>query len=159
MIDEFLSTLKVKLACGHANDGIGQWEYLEPFSFRSNRAKTLFTIPLGFSVDFASVPRLPLMYAMFGGRYARSAGAHDYLCRTRLVSREKADSIFLDLMRLENEEELTHMSESSEDEEVIESRRTALEGRCCAMYAAVSFYTRTGFWKTEVDQPGFEPIG
>jgi hypothetical protein len=66
---------------------------------------------------------------------------------------------FLELMRRQNADEIKAMIESGEDDETVEDRRNALEGRAYAMYAAVAMFTKTGLWKQDFDQPGYEPIG
>lgn len=38
-----------------------------------------FTVPVDFITDFASVPRLPFVYLMFGGIGNRPAVLHDFL--------------------------------------------------------------------------------
>ena len=159
MTAAFLSPLCVTLVTPHANDGIGQWQLLEPFSFYSVVLKKTVVVPVGFSTDFASVPKAILAWGLFGGRYARPAVVHDYLTRYRSCPREKADRVFLEAMRLENSLELTVLFESGEDDDEIADRKNALEGRVVAMYAAVALYTKTGLWKTEVDRSGYEPLG
>ena len=152
-------SLRVRLACPWANDGTGQWELTEAFSIWSEVLGRLITIPYGFSSDGATVPKAPLLYLLFGGRYFLPAYVHDYLCRYRVCSREKADAVFLELMRAQNADEIRALRDSGADEDAVEERRNALEGRATAMYAAVALYTQTGLWKTEVDLPGFEPLG
>lgn len=41
----------------------------------------IITVPTGFTTDFASVPRLPIVYMMWGNRAHREAVLHDYLYR------------------------------------------------------------------------------
>lgn len=56
----------------------------------------------GFETDFASVPRVPLFYALFGDKAHREAVLHDYLYRSDslpLVTRKQADNIFLEAMK------------------------------------------------------------
>lgn len=62
-------------------------------------------VPMQFETDFASVPRVPIFYMLFGDRAHREAVIHDYLYRkdaqTRkypYISREKADAVFLEAM-------------------------------------------------------------
>ena len=52
----------------------------EPLIFQSN-VMGLIEVPAGFNTDFASVPRLPLIYAVWGDRAHREAVLHDYLYR------------------------------------------------------------------------------
>lgn len=58
-----------------------------------------FTVPQGFSTDFASVPRL--FWGLFPpyGRHTRAAVVHDWLYHTGRVSRADADGIFRRIMR------------------------------------------------------------
>ncbi len=58
-------------------------------------------IPAGFETDFASVPRLPFFYTLFGDRAHREAVVHDYLYRSDsipLVAFSTANSVFLEAM-------------------------------------------------------------
>lgn len=157
-MSQFRSDLNIRLACAWANNGTGQWENLTPFLYYSTLLRRLIEIPVGFSFDGASVPKLAVAYALFGGRYWRSALIHDFLCRMRRISREKADLTFLEAMRLENEEEIRAMRAMGVDDDEIVARKAVLEGRALSMYAGVAAYTKSGAWKTEVDKPGFEPI-
>jgi Protein of unknown function (DUF1353) len=51
-------------------------------------------VPNGFVTDFASVPRLPLVFLATADLAERSAVLHDYLYRSGVVSRARADAIF-----------------------------------------------------------------
>lgn len=53
-------------------------------------------VPKGFATDYASVPRLPLAYALFGNTNHKAAVLHDYLYTTKPSSRKTADRIFLE---------------------------------------------------------------
>jgi hypothetical protein len=59
------------------------------------------TVPKGFDTDFASVPRVPIFYALFGGKAKKSAVLHDYLYVTKPFSREECDKAFLCAMETE----------------------------------------------------------
>lgn len=54
--------------------------------------------PDDFLSDFASVPRLPLAYLMFGGKGKRPATIHDLLYHSRAVPRELADQVLREAM-------------------------------------------------------------
>ena len=59
-------------------------------------------VPEGFQTDFASVPRVPLFYALFGDRAHRESVIHDYLYRSDSfpsLSRSQADNVFLEAMK------------------------------------------------------------
>jgi hypothetical protein len=55
----------------------GQWVLTDDFVVTIDD-KTV-SVPKGFITDFASVPRLPFAYMMFGGIGNRPAVLHDYL--------------------------------------------------------------------------------
>ena len=59
-------------------------------------------VPAGFETDFASVPRVPVAYMLFGDRAHHEAVIHDYLYRmdsVPIVDRETADAVFLEAMK------------------------------------------------------------
>lgn len=76
----FLTDLKAEKV--HEVDGLGRanWRLLAPLVY-SSRLRGLIVVPKGFKTDFASVPRLPLAYALTGDTAHASAVVHDYLCR------------------------------------------------------------------------------
>jgi len=58
-------------------------------------------VPAGFETDFASVPRVPIFYALFGDRAHRESVIHDYLYRIDAfpeASRSQADDVFFEAM-------------------------------------------------------------
>ena len=55
-------------------------------------------VPAGFETDFASVPRLPLMYLLAGDTAHEAAVIHDYLYRINGISRREADALFYRIM-------------------------------------------------------------
>jgi hypothetical protein len=55
-----------------------------------------------FETDFASVPRVPLIYDAWGDRAHREAVLHDYLYRidsVPMVTKGQADNLFLEAMK------------------------------------------------------------
>ena len=59
-------------------------------------------VPEGFQTDFASVPRVPLFYALFGDRAHRESVVHDYIYRedaSPVATRKQADDVFLEAMK------------------------------------------------------------
>ena len=93
----FHTTLRVELDDDLANGGQGEWRLIAPLVFGA-RNGTTYTVPTGFSCDFASVPRIPVIYALYGNRAHRPAVLHDYLCRTGIVLRREADDLFYEAM-------------------------------------------------------------
>lgn len=155
-MSEFRTPLDVRLVCPWANDGTGQWQGRNVFRYYSSELGQEVEIDLGFSSDLASVPKAPVLFLLFGGRYAIPSYIHDYLTRYRRFRREKCDRVFLEAMRLQNKMEIQAMKDAGIDDDEIADRKAALEGRATAMYAGVAAYTKSGRWKSDVDQPGFE---
>ncbi len=61
--------------------------------YDEKKGKSVVTVPAGFVTDFASVPRIPFVYARYGGRGQRAAVIHDYLYAVG-YNRRKSDKIF-----------------------------------------------------------------
>lgn len=78
------------------NEGIAdeKWVLLAPLVYESDVAKRIITVPAGFPTDLASVPRLPIMYALCGNMARRAAVLHDYLYTSGRESRSMADAVF-----------------------------------------------------------------
>ena len=69
----------------------GLWELVEPYRFNG------FTVPHGFRTDFDSIPRLPVVFAVFKERARTAALIHDYLYSIG-YDRYESDRIFLRMM-------------------------------------------------------------
>lgn len=76
------------------------WILLEEFDFASAALERLIHIPVGFTTDFASTPRI--LWPIFPptGTYGKAALGHDFLYRTAecQCSRLQADQTFLEMM-------------------------------------------------------------
>lgn len=57
-------------------------------------------VPRGFETDFASVPRTPILFSLFGDTAHEAAVVHDYLYRTGKAPRKIADQVFLEAMKV-----------------------------------------------------------
>lgn len=55
-------------------------------------------VPIGFTTDFASIPRLFWIILPKWGRYGNAAVIHDYLYYSQMYSRKRSDGIFLEAM-------------------------------------------------------------
>jgi hypothetical protein len=76
-----------------------RWKLLSPLVYLSARLKRSLAVPAGFVTDFASVPRMPFVYWLLGGKATREAVVHDFLYRRGSgVSRADADAIFVEAM-------------------------------------------------------------
>ena len=58
-------------------------------------------VPCGFETDFASVPRVPFVYTLFGDRAHHESVVHDYLYHIlpHICTRKQADEVFLEAMK------------------------------------------------------------
>lgn len=77
--------------------GVDHFELTE--QLRYEVAGQIFTIPAGFSTDFASVPRPFVWLLPKYGVYTRAAILHDYLVVERPVSPVEADRMFRDALK------------------------------------------------------------
>lgn len=73
------------------------WKLISAFTYFSKQAGPI-TVPVGFITDFASIPRVPLVFMLFGNTAHSAAVIHDYLYTTGQVSRKIADKVFLEAM-------------------------------------------------------------
>lgn len=78
-----------------------KWELRADLKYRSLVGAVIgqaveFVVPSGFVTDFASVPRAPLTYLLFGGRGNSAAVLHDNLYQIHLpgVDKTRADLVF-----------------------------------------------------------------
>lgn len=67
------------------------------FRYQSDIAG-LLTVPVGFKTDFASVPRIGIIYAMLGDTAHEPAVVHDWLYYSGLISRKESDQVLLEAM-------------------------------------------------------------
>jgi hypothetical protein len=81
----------------------GEWILCAPLVFSSDVLGRIVTVPEGFRTNFASVPRLPLAYLLFGGVADEAAVVHDFLysaeCSPR-VPREQADDVLAEASKV-----------------------------------------------------------
>lgn len=79
------------------------WVLSRPLVFDSDWYG-LIEVPIGFKSDFASVPRIPFVYSLFGNQSHSAAIIHDFLYsgQTKL-SRKAADKIFEEAMKSRNQ--------------------------------------------------------
>jgi hypothetical protein len=88
----FLSKLRLEDTDGR------KWKLLEPLEYRA-RTGAILIVPAGFITDFASVPRLLWRVLPPSGPYNEAAVLHDYLYRTSIVPRKRADELFREAMQ------------------------------------------------------------
>lgn len=86
----FLSTLRTDRVGLASADRI----LLAPLAFSSALLDRLVIVPEGFVTDFASVPRAPFTYWLFGGIGDEAAVVHDFLYERAVVTRDLADLVY-----------------------------------------------------------------
>jgi hypothetical protein len=92
----FLSTLAVEEVTDQT------WQLTAPF--RVSIDDVVYTVPAGFVSDFASVPRIPIAYLLFGDTAHRPACLHDWLYSGAAgVSRQFADETLMAAMKADGE--------------------------------------------------------
>jgi hypothetical protein len=67
--------------CAKLIDDDTIWELEKPLLYQSSLLKTLVKIPEGFQTDFASIPRIPIIFEILGDTAHREGVLHDYLFR------------------------------------------------------------------------------
>lgn len=91
---EFITELSTRL---RRTDG--RHVLADPLIFYSALAGTSIIVPRDFDTDFASVPRLPFAYLLFGGVADEAAVVHDWIYSTRMFPRKMCDEIFAEAMK------------------------------------------------------------
>lgn len=92
----FLSTLVVSEVTDQT------WRLVEPLRFSVD--DVLYMVEAGFISDFASVPRVPIAFWLFGDTAHRPACCHDWFYSGRVkVSRRFADEVLLAAMKADGE--------------------------------------------------------
>ena len=90
---KFLTVLDVR-PTGTYEGGRSLWQLVNPLAFESDVVKASVVVPEGFQTDFASVPRLPLVYLLMADIGQPAAVVHDYLYRTGPYPRHVCDLVF-----------------------------------------------------------------
>ncbi len=94
-----MAAFKTKLEVENITDNT--WRLSAPLCYESSIVGTV-EVPTGFETDFASVPRVPIAYILFGDRAHHEAVIHDYLYRIDSkpeASYSQANNVFLEAMK------------------------------------------------------------
>lgn len=83
-------------------NGVDKWILKESLLYISKVLKSSVVVPRGFLTDFASVPRVPVLYLFFGNVAHEAAVVHDYLYSELCCSRLDADRVFYEAMGVIN---------------------------------------------------------
>ena len=76
----------------------GDWEVHELFRYFSELLNYEIKVPVGFRTDFASIPRIPIVFDILGDTCHEPAVIHDYLYATAKTDRKTADNVLLEAM-------------------------------------------------------------
>jgi hypothetical protein len=89
-----MSKFVTRLILGAADErDDGKWIVMQDLVYQSDVAGQTFTVPAGFATDLASVPRLPVVYLLTGGKANSAAVIHDALYTWKIVPRHVADAV------------------------------------------------------------------
>lgn len=94
-----MSYFRTRLQATLVSEPENVWKLIYRLVFVSDEIGEII-VPAGFETDFASVPRLPLVYLATGGIARQAAVVHDYLYSTGQHPRQIADRVFLDAMKV-----------------------------------------------------------
>ena len=93
MKSQFLTALDVSLK----TDKI--WVLAKPLKYYSEMLGKTIEVPEGFETDFASVPRLPIVYTLWGNQTHREPILHDWGYRKDSgLTFSQANKLFLEAM-------------------------------------------------------------
>lgn len=93
----FLTNLSTDEAPGHPDEHV----LTAPLVFDSDVLGARVTVPAGFPSDYASVPRVPVAFELFGGDIGDDPAAvvHDYLYSIGTVPRATCDAVLREALR------------------------------------------------------------
>ena len=77
------------------------WKLERPLIYESDLLGPIM-VPAGFETDLASVPRLPLIYTLWGGKAHREGVVHDFLYRLDSdpqATFDQANEVFFEAMQ------------------------------------------------------------
>ncbi len=69
-----------------------------PFRYQSDLVKDVIVVPVGFFTDFASIPRIGIIYAMLGDTAHEPAVIHDFCYYLGALTRRTSDDVLLEAM-------------------------------------------------------------
>lgn len=92
-MDRFAEPLQAELLTDRKT-----WRLLAPFSYL-DPDHGLIVVPADFETDFASVPRVPIIFDLVGAYGHAAAVLHDWLYRSGMLARKDADEVFYNALR------------------------------------------------------------
>ena len=94
-----MSAFLTELTATNVNDtaasGRGIWRVDKPFKYKSDLLGHVITVEPGFLTDYASVPRAPVLYLLFGDTTHKAAVLHDWLYHHHEVCDEATANLVL----------------------------------------------------------------
>lgn len=90
----FITHLKVELI---NNEG-KKWRLLSDLIYEDTK-HGIIIVPEGFETDFASVPRIPVVFELVGDRGHAAATLHDWLYHNGTLKRKEADAVLMQALR------------------------------------------------------------
>ncbi len=102
-MSRFLSVPALIKVAEASSVGRARWRTQSELIYLDAKGRT-WTVPAGYLTDFASVPRLPLMYWLTGDTAHMAAVLHDYLCSDfvpEAMSWREAADLFREAMQAE----------------------------------------------------------
>ena len=94
MKSEFLTSLDVR------DTPDEKWQLISALRYASALLDRVIEVPAGFITDLASVPRVPVVYSLWGDRSHHESVIHDFAYRTHFCSKAQADKMFLEAMAI-----------------------------------------------------------
>jgi hypothetical protein len=101
MMSKFIGELVVEVV---DDDAQGKFELHQSLTFVSTKKHKIITVPKGFITDFCSVPWIPGIYELLGGKARKSGTVHDYLYskpHNKGVRRMTADTMLREMVQIE----------------------------------------------------------
>jgi hypothetical protein len=93
-IGEFLTKLRDERVSAGGRERV----LVAPLAYFSPMLNDILIVPAGFVTDYASVPRAPLTYWLFGGVGDEAAVIHDYLYSIGTHPRSMADEVYAEAL-------------------------------------------------------------
>lgn len=88
----FYNTLKVEKISSN------EWKLLDDLVYIDEKHGPI-GIPVNYVTDFASVPRLPIVFDFFGGMAHAAGTVHDYLYDNGKLTKSECDMVFYRALR------------------------------------------------------------
>lgn len=101
MISRFVGELVVEVVVDNCS---GVFKLQRPLIFISMNTRKVITAPKGFVTDFCSVPWVPGIYELLGGKARKSGTIHDYLyskINNDGIDRKMSDTLLREMVQVE----------------------------------------------------------